>query len=252
MNVFNFRFSCKPASRQTGRLFAVLLSMSASAFAAQPATLEEIDARIQEVEGALIRAQAARYQQKHHLEYNDPKAAPKYQQAKGLEKEVLDLRRDLDNRLRVTDPEVRRLEKEIARLNQESSSHRQLAEAIGRELTAAESAEGDAAEEQVALLRFELAQAEAQRDEKARQALETVETLNAHKEQAAAKDPEAADLLAQLRDREAAYREQFGELHQTMNQHPDVKALDADRQKLVQELQELRRARERLVAGESR
>jgi uncharacterized small protein (DUF1192 family) len=210
-------------------------------------TLAEVDARIAALEQDMQAAQADRYRQKHQIEYNDRSAMPLRVEAKQYEKEVLDLRKAYDMRLRVINKEVRDAEAKISRLQQEAIKASQEADAIQREILFARNHGDEASGDRLAGLENERALAATNATALSAEALALTQTLQQRKSDVAARDEQATALAAQLAEKENVYRQAFGALHQNLERAPEVLALDEARQKLAAELQAYRELRAQLL-----
>lgn len=228
-------------------LFACALHVTVMAQTPIPSTPEEIDARIQELESAMIKAQADRYRAKHAMEYGDDSVKANYAKAKELESELIDLRKELNERLAVVDDTIRTGDADVAKQYQQINDLRLLTEAIRRELSFAERMTTNAADPELVALKTELAQSETEITTLQAGVKQAMETLKARKLEMAAGDKEAVRLSKKITEREAIYEREYGELQVTMDQTDAVKALDAQRGQLMQELQELRARKSRMA-----
>lgn len=223
---------------------AVIGTLSAKADTNLMARIDQINGRIQEIEANLIKLQGDRIRARHELEYGDASVAPRYQEAKKIEKELADLRKQVEVRLLATDPGLGDAEREVKALNSRIRENRMLAEAIRREQSTAEIQGADS--NLVASLEAELVQSAADTRALEGQLQEALAALAVRKDAVIAADPETARLQEELAERQAAFESAFGDVRQMTDASEAVQAIDTRRQDLAAELQQLREERNRL------
>ena len=192
-------------------------------------SLEQIQARITELESELIQAQAQRYQAKHGIEYSDPRIMPKRQEAKKLEKELLDTRAAYQERLRLLDETIRTNESSIARQQKEVGDMVQLAEAIQREIefTAVTTNAATAGQRPVLEAEWKLAQEQIQSKRDA--IAQATKDLHARQAEVTARDATCAELAARVTKLEKDYLERFGAMHRDIDEKEAIANLDKAR-----------------------
>ena len=225
-------------------LLATVFRVPSHAEEAATPTREELDARIAELESALIAAQARHFQAKHQRAYGDTNLAPVRTASRHAEVGIISLRRSLDERVRILDAEVREQQSAIAGQRKELADLTQLAAAIDREIAAAGLLpESDAL---VATLKSEREQAFTQRETLAAAITIAEQELAERTRAVIDADPEASALREQLEAQEKAFAGSDQALHAVLDTDEAVAALNEERQSLAAELQRLRAERDRL------
>jgi chromosome segregation ATPase len=206
--------------------------------------LEQVNQAIQGIEANLIKLQGDRIRARHELEYGDTAASARYQEARQMEKELAELRKQLDVRLLAADPGIGEDERQIKELNARIRESHLLAAAIGRELSTA----GHQGADSNLVASLEAEQAQSQLDTRAleSQLQEAIAALTGRREAAAAADPETQRLHGEWTALQARYEEAFGALRQMTDTSDAVQAIDARRQALGAELQRLQERRNQL------
>jgi hypothetical protein len=229
-------------------LFALLFlhSVRADAETAAP-TRQELDARIAEVESALIQHQARHFQAKHQRAYGDTNLAPVRVASREAESGIIALRRSLDERVRILDADIREQQSVLARQRKELADLGLLDQALQREIALAEGITGAA--ELVASLSAEREQAFAQREALALTLRDAEAALTERTKAVIATDAEATALQGQLTAQEAAFAAADGGLQRELDRDEAVVALTEERQALTTELQRLRAQRATLAPG---
>ena len=203
----------------------------------------EIENRMKQIEEELLSHQAERFRQKHALEFSDAEAIPLRLESKSAEKELLDLRRAYETRLRVVDEEYRRLHRELRASHKQLRDKEMLMRSAQRELAAALSGSGNESDRTVIAdsLRRDVADYQSEIDEIRQANTALLQLLEERKQAITESDAEAFTLKNKMDTLEPQYRETYGLLHQSLDMHEDVTKLDAVRQALAVELQALRR-----------
>jgi chromosome segregation ATPase len=233
-------------------LAAVLVASTCAlvfgASAEDPATVEELDARIAAIEASLIQSQAEMFRAKHGIEFGDPSLASERTDLKTLEKEVLDARKEYDDRLRSLDEGYRRGQSSLERKYKQLQDLTLLAETIDRETGYARDRGGEGVTGTVAALEVELSVAKNDRL-RLHNEIETENAeLDALRAELTSRDPRAAELKAWLDSRQALYDAAFESYQGKIKDRPELDAIDQKRRDLAAELQRLRAAREKLAA----
>ncbi|HMP89556.1 MAG TPA: hypothetical protein PJ991_05120 [Kiritimatiellia bacterium] len=214
----------------------------------------QIETRIQEIEQELLQHQADRFRQKHAVEFADPEAIPLRIESKTMEKELLELRRAHDTRLRIIDDEYRTLQREARESHKRLRDKEMLLRSAQRELAAAMESTGQPEDREVIVnqLRIDIANYEAEIAVIRQTNAELLQGIATRKQGITEKDSEAFALQHQIDELEPRYREMYGLLHQSVDAHEDVVKLDAARQALALELQSLRREKQEALNAVSR
>lgn len=216
-----------------------------------PQTLEEVNARIQELELQLIQAQGERYRKKHELEFTDKELIPEREKAKKLEKQVLELQQAYDMRLKVLDESIRKGDSEISAKYREIKDLKLLDEAIQREMDFAGDSDEKTNPELAAQLQVEQEQMQAQINQAVADVQQLTSNVMARKLEVTAKDKEAKKLLSQLQEAEAEYARVSGELQSKINQKPEIVAMEEPRIDVAAELQRTREIKKKLLAEQA-
>jgi len=234
-----------------GLRIAVVIVSSASSLLAQnttePAmTVEMINERIQVLESQLIDQQTERYRAKHAVEYKDEQAIPLRTDSKSLEKEWLDLRKAYEMRVRVVDEPVRKKEHEIKDSYKTFRDKTLLLEAVRGELAFLLNSDQkpEDLESQVASLRAEIDRYASELEEQQKNIQQLLKELEERRAKVTESDTEAFRLKSQLDELEPRYSEAYGQLHQSVDQHENIRTLDAKRQAIAAELQKARKLKE--------
>jgi chromosome segregation ATPase len=230
-------------------ILPVLSLLAWTSLATEPAaaTLEQVNSRIHAIEAALIKAQADRYRQKHELEYGDDALTPMRIEAKKLEKQLLEVRKAYNDRLRVLDEGIRTSESTIAATHKEITELGQLVEAIQREVQFAGDAGDATVKARLPDLETEVTQTEDQIMEKQANVKEAMQQLEERKKEVASGDQEAKAMLDEITALEAQYKASFGQLNTATDNSDAIKALDDQRQGLAAELQQLQEQKLKLL-----
>jgi hypothetical protein len=208
-------------------------------------TREELDARIAEVESALIQHQARHFQAKHQRAYGDTNLVPVRMASREAESGIIALRRSLDERVRILDSGIREQQSALARQRKELADLGLLDQALQREITLAGGITGAA--ELVASLSAEREQAFAQREALALTLRDAEAALAERTKAVIAADAEATALQEQLTAQEEVFSAADGALQQELDADEAVVALTEERQALMSELQRLRAQRAALA-----
>jgi len=227
----------------------LLLAIAFSTVPAQAETdvadeLARVDQRIQFIEANLIKMQGERFRARHEMEYGDAELSPKYQDAKAREKQLIEKRKQVDVHLLATDPTVATLETNVKELNARLREMRLLDDAIGREISSAGNS-GD-------LSRQADLEAEKHKSAPDIRALEgslqeAIAALTEKRRTITEADPETARLVQELITLEQEHQQAMDEVKRLADSSDPIKALDAQRQELATELQNLRTERKRLL-----
>jgi len=216
-----------------------------------PQTLEEVTARIQELELQMIQAQSERYLKKHELEYGDKELIPEREKAKKLEKQVIELQQAYDMRLKVLDESIRKGESDISAKYREIKDMKLLDEAIQREMDFAGESSVTTNSELNVQLKFEQQQMQSQINMAVMDIQQLNSNVTARKLEVTAKDKEAKKLSSQLQEAEAEYARVSNELQSKINQKPDIVALDEPRIDVAKELQLMREKKKKLLSEQA-
>ncbi len=213
-------------------------------------SLDQVNAKISALESALMASITERERARHELEYGDAEISPKRVESKKLEKQLVDLRQQYVEKLRISDKEYRDLEAEIGKKYDAMNDLKQLGEAIQREVTLAGIAtnttnkdvpvlkvEDSLNQEQIEQIRVEIADLNAKLAEK--------------KKQMTMADADLTRLADEIEALGVEHRRVLAELGASMDQTDTLKALDAQRQVIMTELREWRAIRDRLEKSKS-
>lgn len=208
------------------------------------AELEQVNQRIQEIEANLIKLQGDRMRARHELEYGDAAVSARYQEARQMEKDLAELRKQLDVRLLAADPAIGDDERRIKDLNARIRENRMLTAAIGRELSTA----GHQGAESNLVTSLEAERAQSELDTRALegQLQEAIAALSVRRDAVATSDPETERLRDEWVELQARYDEAFGAMRQLTDTSEAVQAIDGRRQELGAELQRLQERRYQL------
>jgi len=209
-------------------------------------TIDQINARIGSLEGEMIQAVANRDKQKRQAEFEDENASPLRVESKKVEKQLLDQRTAFDTRVRLLDPEIRRLEGNLKRHHEEIKDYNGLMAAMDREIKFAESATNGAAG-QIAGLNAEV---DTNR-EMIKQVQTAIDQLNTEladrKKNVAETDAEAGRLAAQIKELDEKHRQILSEMNSVIDDKVEIKQVDDNRHAIMAELQKLRARRTQLT-----
>jgi chromosome segregation ATPase len=207
--------------------------------------LESIREEIQDTQRQFEAAVAERFRQRDRAEFDIPDIAELRVAAKQLEKEVLDLRRDLNLRLTARYPAVRDLERRQDEAFQEVRKRKTDLIVLERELASLRAT--GAAPERIGQSEQDVRAAAAELEALNRQAAEAMAELNKQRDQGAAADTEAAERLELLRAAEQDYQLAVQRLHERLDREPSLQDLDSGRIALANKLIELRRQEQAIL-----
>ena len=222
----------------------VIASSSGSALRAEEApSPESLDKQIAVLEEELLRAQAERFRQKHQLEYSDPEAIKLRQEAKTVEKELIDARRAYSDYMLARHENLRTLEDEIAALFRSSAEAQQQAAVIRNEIDLGEKNNADTAG-----LTEQFEDATVRGKALEQQAVAKTKEFNSTRDAAAAGDPESARLLAAVNDLDTRHRDAFARLNARLDESEVIQSLELKRREMAGQLVDLKKRRAALGA----
>ena len=233
-------------------LLLVISSFSCPAVEPEKMTIEQLNSRIHEIEALLIKSEGDRFRENHDLSYNDSDVVPLRVEGKKLEGRMIELRQEYDMRLQVLDESIRKQTTALGLKHKQVADLEMLNEAIGREVKSAEASDDEAKAELLKKLKSEQEQMAAEIASARAELKESTQKLSDRKKEVTAGDKQAGELKAQLQAAEAEFAKVSDQLHGSLNEKPEIQALDTQRHELAAELQRLGELKKNLLKDKAK